>query len=77
MTHIVQLAQTTNGQTHSNNSSATADELFELFDHFLGLALKCFVRSFFFSHTWIREGKSELQICYNYEVETLTSNNSL
>ena len=26
-------------QTHSNNSSAFADELFEVFDHFVGLAL--------------------------------------
>ena len=31
-----------NGQTHSNNSSAktNSDELFEEFDHFVGLALK-------------------------------------
>ena len=28
-----------NGQTHSSNSSAFADELFD-FDHFVGLALK-------------------------------------
>ena len=31
-----------NGQTHSNNSSAktNSDALFEVFDHFVGLALK-------------------------------------
>ena len=29
-----------NGQIHSNNSSATAGELFGVFDHFMGLALK-------------------------------------
>ena len=29
-----------NSQTHSNNSSATANELFEFFDYFVGLALK-------------------------------------
>ena len=30
-----------NGQTHSNNSSATADELFlSVLNHFMGLALK-------------------------------------
>ena len=29
-----------NGQTHSNNSSATADELLSLFDHFMGLPFK-------------------------------------
>ena len=28
-----------NDQTHSNNSSAKADGLFEFVDHFLGLAL--------------------------------------
>ena len=29
-----------NGQTHSNNSLATANELFEYVDHFVGLDLK-------------------------------------
>ena len=29
-----------NGQTHSNNSPAVADELLSVFDHFVGLALK-------------------------------------
>ena len=29
-----------NGQTHSNNSSATADEFFSVCDHFVGLAIK-------------------------------------
>ena len=28
-----------NGQSHSKNSSATADELLGVFDHFVGLAL--------------------------------------
>ena len=28
------------GQTHSDNSWATADKLFERVDHFVGLALK-------------------------------------
>ena len=27
-------------KTHSNNLSAKADELFDVFDHFVGLALK-------------------------------------
>ena len=29
-----------NGQTHTNNSSAVADELLGVFDHFVGLTLK-------------------------------------
>ena len=29
-----------NGQTHSNNSSATADGCLNVFDHFVGLAFK-------------------------------------
>ena len=29
-----------NGQTHSNNSSATADEFLSVCDHFVGLAIK-------------------------------------
>ena len=34
-----------NGQTHSNNSSTTADGLF-VFDHFVGLALKGLIHWF-------------------------------
>ena len=33
-------ANFTNGQTRSNNSSAIADELLSVFDHFVGFALK-------------------------------------
>ena len=36
----LQVPTTQNGQTHSNNSSAKADEFFECVDHFVVLAFK-------------------------------------
>ena len=35
-------ANLTSGQTHSNNSSAVADELLSVFHHFMGLMSKVF-----------------------------------
>ena len=43
--HVLTLKAPTpqNGQTHSNNLSAIADKLFDVFDHFVKLTLKLLI----------------------------------